>query len=53
MDLADARPRLAEWLLRQAIQRSVGEGITLEQLIERTPGRGNLAEQLPDRCTLR
>ena len=53
VDLVDARPRLAEWLLRQAIQRSVEEGITLEQLIGRTPGRGNLAERLPNRCALR
>ena len=48
VDLADARPRLAEWLLRQAIQRCAEEGIALDELSERTRYRGNLAEQLPN-----
>ena len=52
VDLADARPRLAEWLLRQAVQRGAEEGVTLEELNERTRYRGNLAEQLPNQlCT--
>ena len=48
VDLADARPRLAEWLLRQAIQRCEEEGITLEELTERTLWCGNLEERLPN-----
>ena len=47
-ELADARPRLAEWLLRQAIQRSAEENITLEEIAERTRYRGNLSERLPN-----
>ena len=47
VDLADARPRLAEWLLGQAIQRCEEEGITLEELTERTHWSGNLPERLP------
>ena len=47
-ELAHARPRLAEWLLQQAIQRSAEEGITLEELTERTRYRGNLSERLPN-----
>ncbi len=48
-ELADARPRLAEWLLQQAIQRSAEEEITLEELTERTRHRrGNLSERLPN-----
>ena len=46
-ELADARPRLAEWLLQQAIQHSAEEEITLEELTERTRHRGNLSERLP------
>ena len=47
-ELADARPRLAEWLLDRAIQRSAEEGITLEELTERTRWSGNLSERLPN-----
>ncbi len=47
-ELADARPRLAEWLLDRAIQRSAEEGITLEELRERTRWSGNLGERLPN-----
>ena len=47
-ELADARPRLAEWLLDRAIQRSAEEGITLEELTERTRWSGNLGERLPN-----
>ena len=47
-ELADARPRLAEWLLRQAIQRSAEENITLEEIAERMRYRGNLSERLPN-----
>lgn len=48
VELADARPRLAEELLRQAVRRSAVEGITLEELNQRTRWRGNLEERLPD-----
>ena len=47
VELADARPRLAEWLLRQAIRRCEDEGITLEELIARTRRSGSLKERLP------
>lgn len=47
-ELADARPRLAEELLREAVRRSVAEGITLEELKERTRWCGHLDEWLPD-----
>ena len=46
-ELADARPRLAEWLLQQVIQRAAEEEITLDELTERTRYRGNLSERLP------
>ena len=45
-ELADARPRLAEWLLQQVIQHSAEEEITLEELTERTRWSGNLGERL-------
>lgn len=48
VELADARPRLAEELLRRAVRRSAVEGITLEELTERTRWRGRLEERLPD-----
>ena len=48
VDLADARPRLAEWLLRQAIERSEKEGITLKALTDRTRWSGDLQGRLPD-----
>ena len=47
-DSADARPRLAAWLLGRAIQRAAEEGITFEELTERTRWSGNLAARLPD-----
>ena len=47
VELAHARPRLAEWLLGQAIQRAAEEGISLEGLAERTRWSGSLAERLP------
>ena len=47
VDMADARPHLAEWLLGQAVGRSAEEGITVEELTERTGGRGRLEERLP------
>ena len=46
--VADGRPRLAEWLLGEAIKRAAEEGITLEELDERTRWRGRLEERLPD-----
>ena len=46
VELADARPRLAEWLLRQTIEHSAEEGIALEELTERTRYGGSLAERL-------
>ena len=48
VELADARPRLAVELLRQAIRRSAQEGITLEEINERTHWHGSLEERLPD-----
>ena len=47
VELADARPRLAEELLRQAIRRSAEEGITLDEVTERIRWRGSLEERLP------
>ncbi len=47
VDLADARPRLAEWLLGQTIQRGAQEAITIEELNERTRWSGSLEERLP------
>ncbi len=48
LKVADGRPRLAEWLLGEAIKRAAEEGITLEELDERTRRRGRLEERLPD-----
>ena len=47
-ELADARPRLAEWLLRKAIAHAAEEGITREELEERTRWSTTLQERLPD-----
>ena len=46
--VADARPRLAEWLLGQAIQHAAEEGITYEELAERTVRYADLRDRLPD-----
>ena len=46
--VADARPRLAESLLGQAIQYAAEEGITYEELAERTARYADLCERLPD-----
>ena len=48
VEQADARPRLAERLLRKAIQHAAEEGITREELEDRTRWRPNLHERLPD-----
>ena len=48
VELADARPHLAEWLLRQAIDRSEEEEITFEELNDRTRWSGDLQGRLPD-----
>ena len=47
VDLANARPRLAEWLLREVPRRAAEEGITFEELTERTRWLGSLAERIP------
>ncbi|MCY4628570.1 MAG: hypothetical protein OXE58_13540 [Acidobacteria bacterium] len=47
VDLADARPRLAEWLLQRTIGHAADERITLEELTERTRWSGNLGDRLP------
>jgi len=48
VDLAEARPHLAEWLLRQAAERSGEEEITLEEFNDRTRWSGDLQRRLPD-----
>ena len=48
VELADARPHLAEWLIRQAADRSEEEGITFKELTDRTRRIGNLQGRLPD-----
>lgn len=48
VELADARPRLAAWLLRKAIEHAAEEGITRDELVERTRWRTKLHERLPD-----
>ena len=48
VEVADARPRLAEWLLGQAIQRAADEGISFEELTESTAWCADLCERLPD-----
>ena len=47
VELADARPRLAEWLVGQAIRHAAEEEITFDDLTERTRRSGNLSERLP------
>ncbi|MYE94181.1 MAG: hypothetical protein F4238_12565 [Gemmatimonadetes bacterium] len=48
VELADARPHLAEWLIQQAADRSREEGITFEELTDRTRRSGDLQGRLPD-----
>ena len=47
VELAPARPRLAEWLLERAIQQGAEEGITLDELTRRIRWAGDLADRLP------
>lgn len=47
VDLADARPRLAEWLLRRTIWHAADERITFDELTARTGSNGNLEDRLP------
>ncbi len=48
VELADARPRLAEWLLREAVARATAEGIEHEELEERTRWSAHLRELLDE-----
>ncbi len=47
VELADARPRLAEWLLREAVARAAAEEIPLDELRGRVGYSGELKELLP------
>ena len=47
VELAPARPRLAEWLLERAIQQGAEERITLDELTRRIRWAGDLADRLP------
>lgn len=46
-EIGIGRPRLAKWLLSQAVERSAREGIRLEELRSKIEGRRELEEYLP------
>lgn len=47
------RPRLAKWLVSQAVERSGTEGISLEKVRSKIQGRRELEEYLPRKTPLR
>lgn len=47
------RPRLAKWLVSQAVERSSTEGIPFEELRSKIEGRRDLEEYLPRKTPLR
>lgn len=47
------RPRLAKWLVSQAVERSATEGIPFEELRSKIEGRRDLEEYLPRKTPLR
>lgn len=46
-EIAADRPRLAKWLVSQAVERSSTEGISFEELRSKVEGRRDLEEYLP------